>query len=282
MKSLFALSSANNAWFNQNKTTKRHFRMHERFHNNRQVSIITPCYNSRKYISCTIESVISQTYQDWEMLIIDDCSSDDSASIIQTYCAKDRRIKYLKTEKPSGGPTIPRNIGIKIATGRYIAFLDSDDCWLQTKLEDQIPLFEDDNVAIAFTNYEKITVSGERQGRKIIAPASVGYHSLLKGNCIGCLTAVYDTAKIGKAYFPNVGHEDYALWLSILKKGFIAKNTETIGALYRIVDGSLSSDKLKVFKWSWHILREMEQLPFFVSLYYFINYAVRALMKYLK
>lgn len=271
-----------NACLYQNKTTKRYSRMQKDSHNNQQVSIITPCYNSEKYISCTIESVRSQTYQDWEMLIIDDCSSDDSASIIQTYCAKDRRIKYLKTEKPSGGPTIPRNIGIRTATGRYIAFLDSDDCWLQTKLEEQIPFFEDDNVAIAFTNYEKITALGERQGRRIIAPASVDYHSLLKGNCIGCLTAVYDTAKIGKAYFPNVGHEDYALWLSILKKGYIAKNTETTGALYRIVEGSLSSDKLKVFKWSWHILRDIEQLSFFSSLYYFTNYAIRALMKYLK
>ena len=249
---------------------------------NRQVSVITPCHNSQAFITDTIESVRSQTYQNWEMLIVDDCSTDNSASIIQEYCTKDNRIHYLKTAQPSGSPVIPRNIGIKTAKGRYIAFLDSDDCWLRTKLEDQIPLFEDDNVAIVFTNYEKIASSGERKGRKIIAPATVCYRDLLKGNCIGCLTAIYDTAKTGKVYFQDVGHEDYALWLSILRSGYIAKNSETIGALYRVVEGSLSSNKLEDLKWTWHILRDMERLSCSNSLYYFANYAIRAFIKYLK
>ena len=175
------------------------------------VSIITPCYNAAPFISQAIESVLAQSFGDWEMIIVDDCSSDDSLSIIQKYARIDSRIRYLRTDKPSGSPTLPRNMGIKEAKGRYIAFLDSDDIWLPNKLSDQLKVFEKSEVAIVFSNYEKVSLGGERCGREVIAPCEVDYRLLLKGNCIGCLTAMYDSALTGKIFFKEIGHEDLSL-----------------------------------------------------------------------
>ena len=139
------------------------------------VSIITPCYNAAPFISQAIESVLAQSFGDWEMIIVDDCSSDDSLSIIQKYARIDSRIRYLRTDKPSGSPTLPRNMGIKEAKGRYIAFLDSDDIWLPNKLSDQLKVFEKSEVAIVFSNYEKVSLGGERCGREVMAPCEVDY-----------------------------------------------------------------------------------------------------------
>lgn len=169
------------------------------------VSIITPCYNAAPFISQAIESVLAQSFGDWEMIIVDDCSSDDSLSIIQEYARIDSRIRYLRTDKPSGSPTLPRNMGIKEAKGRYIAFLDSDDIWLPNKLSDQLKVFEKSEVAIVFSNYEKVSLGGERCGREVIAPCEVDYPLLLKGNCIGCLTAMYDSALTGKIFSRKLG-----------------------------------------------------------------------------
>lgn len=144
------------------------------------ISIITPCYNSGQFIAETIESVLAQTYTNWELLVIDDCSTDNSADIILTYTKLDNRIKYLKTENPSGSPTLPRNIGIKMAKGRFIAFLDADDMFLPNKLEKQLKCFDNDKVAIVYSNYEKIAYNGERDNRIIIAPKKLSYHKLLQ------------------------------------------------------------------------------------------------------
>lgn len=246
------------------------------------ISIITPCYNSVRFIDTTIKSVLQQTNPNWEMIIVDDCSTDGSDLIIKKYSEQDERIRYMKTDKPSGSPTLPRNIGIENASGRFIAFLDSDDVWLPTKLEEQIKLFEDDRVAIAYCNYEKIDEEGRRNNRKVIAPSSTSYKEILKENVIGCLSAVYDSNRVGKVYFSKVGHEDFVMWLTILKKGFIAKNTNTVAALYRIQNNSLSSNKLKALSWTWNIYRNVEHLPFIRSCYYFLHYAVRTGLKYLK
>lgn len=130
------------------------------------ISIITPCYNASYFISQAIESVLFQSFQNWELIIIDDHSKDNTLAIVQSYCDKDPRIRCLQTEYPSGSPTVPRNLGIKEAKGRYIAFLDSDDAWLPNKLEEQLKAFEDPKVAIAFSNYEKIDQNGERNHRE--------------------------------------------------------------------------------------------------------------------
>ncbi len=213
------------------------------------------------------------------MLIVDDCSSDDSLVIIQKYAEQDSRIRYLKTDKPSGSPTLPRNKGIKEAKGRYIAFLDSDDMWLPNKLSDQLKFLKSLRSLLFFSNYEKVNLDGERSGREIIAPCEVDYHLLLKGNCIGCLTAMYDSALTGKMFFKEIGHEDYVCWLSILKQGYKAQNTNTVTALYRVSDHSVSSNKLKAMRWQWNILRNEMDLPVYKAVYYFIHYAIRAFAK---
>ncbi len=246
------------------------------------ISIITPCYNSVNFISQAIDSVIAQTYTDWEMIVVDDNSRDNSPDIIQEYCRKDARIRYIRTERPSGSPTLPRNIGLKHARGRYIAFLDSDDLWLPTKLEKQLLLFQEDKVAIVYSNYEKISEDGKRDNRNIIAPSQVDYKTLLKGNVMGCLTVMYDSEKVGKRFFNYIGHEDYAVWLAILKEGYIAKNTNTVTALYRVRRQSVSSNKWDVLSWQWNIYVNVEKTGIPMAVFYFVNYAVRAFLKRIK
>ncbi|MDR0438341.1 MAG: glycosyltransferase [Bacteroidales bacterium] len=246
------------------------------------VSIITPCYNDEKYIGQAIESVLSQSYQNWEMFVVDDGSTDRSAELIRSYCEKDKRISYYKTDVPSGGATIPRNIAIEKANGRFIAFLDSDDVWLPTKLEQQIELFSDETTAIVFSNHEKINEIGERKNRIVIAPKTASYKELLKENTIRTSAGIYDTKKVGKVYFQEIGHEDFVFWLSILKQGYLAKNTNTVTVLYRERKKSLSANKILASKWTWTIYRNVEKLSIVAALYYFLNYCVRAGLKYLK
>lgn len=244
------------------------------------VSIVVPCYNSQSYIASTIKSVLQQSYSDWELIIVDDCSDDNSLSIIQNFVRQDARIKCFKTFKSSGSPVLPRNIGIEKANGRYIAFLDSDDIWLPNKLENQLKMFKrHGDMAISFTNYEKISEDGKRNARIIKAPIMITYKELLFGNVIGCSTAVYDTMKVGKVYFQNYHHEDYILWLDILKCGYVARNSNSVEALYRVRNHSVSSNKIKALSWQWNIYRNIEKVGLLRSFYYFINYAYKAFRK---
>jgi teichuronic acid biosynthesis glycosyltransferase TuaG len=153
---------------------------------------------------------------------------------------------------------------------------------LPEKLKEQIKFINKPDIAIVFSNYEKINEAGKRAAREIIAPPLVDYYQLLKGNCIGCLTVLYDTDKVGKMYFKNVRHEDCVLWLSILKKGYKAQNTNTVTALYRVGSHSISSNKVKLLLWQWNILRKEEELSFYKAFYYYIHYAIRAFLKSLK
>jgi len=246
------------------------------------VSIVTPCYNDEKYIGEAIESVLSQSYQNWEMLVVDDGSTDRSAEIIRSYCEKDNRIRYYKTERPTGSPVVPRNIAIEKSKGRFIAFLDSDDIWLPTKLEQQINLFSDEKTAVVFSNHEKINEQGERKNRLVVAPEIATYKQFLKENTIRNSAGVYDTKKVGKVYLQNINYEDFILWLEILKQGYFAQNTNTLELLYRIRKNSISDNKFRAAKWTWNIYRNVENLSLIQSLYYFLNYCVRAGFKYLK
>lgn len=245
------------------------------------VSVIMPTHNDVKYLTRAIDSVISQSFKDWELLVVDDGSTDGTSDVIAEYCKKERRIKAFRIEKASGSPTKPRNIGIENATGRYIAFLDSDDLWLPTKLEHQMALFEkEDKAAIVFSYYKVISEEGITMQDAITSPAISDYKHLLKGNVIGCLTAIYDTDKVGKQFFPYCGHEDYVVWLSILKKGWKAYNTNTVEAKYQVKESSVSSNKLKAMQWQWNIYRNIEHIGLLKSVYYFIHYAVRAIDKH--
>lgn len=247
------------------------------------VSIIMPTYNEARYLESSIRSVLAQTYQDWELLVIDDCSTDETSILLEKLKEKDVRIKIFRTDKASGSPTLPRNVGIEKAQGQYIAFLDSDDLWIPTKLEHQIVLFEQYmDAVIVYSNYRKMGENGVVHHHLFTAPDSTSYYRLLKGNVMGCLTVMYDTKKVGKRFFPCCGHEDYALWLSMLKEGGAAYNTNTVEAQYRLKISSVSSNKFRAMGWQWHIYTQIEKLGLLRSAYYFVHYAVRAVIKRLR
>ena len=252
--------------------------------NDNLVSIIMPCHNAEKTIKEAIDSVMEQIYTSWELIVIDDCSTDSSVEIISTFSEKDSRIKLFHTDKSVGKPYYPRNLGISNSNGRYIAFLDSDDIWLPTKLMNQIPLFQDENVAIVFSYYEKFSTSRvqNKTDRIIKSPETVSFKSALYGNPIGNLTGIYDTKKVGKILYEDAGHEDYILWLSILKKGFIARNTNSIEARYRVAENSVSSNKGRAALWTWNIYRNSLGFNFPKSLYCYTLYIINGVLKFLK
>lgn len=249
---------------------------------NKTVSIIMPCHNGEKYISAAIESVIAQTYKNWELIIINDKSTDDSVKIINRFKIKDSRIRLVENEKNTGLPVTPRNVGINEAKGRYIAFLDCYDVWLANKLNNQIPLFFDENCAVVFSYYKKMNENRDVISEVIVSPEFVTYKKLLNGDCIGNLTGVYDTQKVGKVFQHEIHAEDYLMWLEVLKKEFIAKNTNTVEGLYRITSSSISANKFKSALWNWNIYKNELKLPFIKAAYHFTIYCIKGLKKFLK
>ena len=243
------------------------------------VSIVTPCYHCAAFIAQTIESVLAQSYPYWEMNIVDDGSSDSSVEIIRSYSERDERIVLLQLSKNRGAAEA-RNAAIKIAKGRYIAFLDGDDLWLPSKLKRQLEFMQNEDLAFTYSSYQLIDENNNQLG-EFITRASVTYHSLLKTCDIGCLTAIYDAQKLHKIYMPNdlIRKEDYALWLNILKKISMAKGIQQPLATYRIRKHSLSSNKVKAAADQWRVYRAIEQLSLPKSIYYFVHYAYHGFVK---
>ena len=268
------------------------------------ISIIMPAYNGGRFIGEAIESVKAQTYPNWELLIIDDGSSDNTPSIVSEYAKYDARLRLLRSPE-NRGPARARNIGIKEAHGRYIAFLDSDDKWLPRKLQVQIARMEQTGAVFCYTAYRMMDENGDVRRVSITVPTTVTYNGLLKNNCVGCLTAIYDASVLGTMFMPEdrrhederlwrqiVGlmrhHEDYALWLSILRK-IDAMDTEfasskVIGinevfALYRVRGDSITGNKLRSAAFAWAVYRGVEKLSLFKSLYYFLHYAINGYRK---
>lgn len=245
-----------------------------------QVSIITPNYNGVRYLSYAIESVLNQTWDNWEMIIIDDCSTDQSISMIEQYRAKEPRIKLLFSQN-NAGPANARNIGLNHASGQYIAFLDSDDIWFPQKLEKQIIFMQTNDVALTFSSYEIIDSKNSPIGH-VDAPLHLSFDEELKGNSIGNLTAIYDQTKLGKRTFKSIGHEDYLFWLAIMQEIHETKGMNEIFAQYRIANTSISSNKLRAATWTWHIYFHELKLGLLKSSYYFIHYCFKSLNKYKK
>lgn len=244
------------------------------------VSIITPVYNAERYIKHTIESVIEQDYDNWELLIIDDCSTDSSRTIAEKYMQADKRIKLIFLEKNSGVASA-RNAGIEAAKGRYIAFLDSDDLWHPNKLSLQIKFMQDNNYHFTFTGYEWIDKNGKKLNRIVRVPAKADYNRLLRGNPIGCLTVVIDANKINMLKMLSIRHEDYAAWLCIVKEGTIAYGINQNLAQYRKTNSSLSSNKWKAISWTWNIYRKNQKLSVLRSLSCLAMYAFNTSLKYI-
>ena len=243
-----------------------------------KVSIIVPMYNAEKFIGKTIESVLSQTYENWEMLIMNDVSTDNSIAVVNEYVKKDDRIKVVNTEK-NMGVVKGRNHLIDLANGKYIAFLDADDYWHSQKLEKQIQFMKEKNAGISCTEYTRVKENGEKIN-EVVIKSEISYTDMLKNNYLGCLTVMYDVEKVGKRYFKELEkNEDYVLWLEIVKDVKTIFGLKENLAYYRVLDNSRSSNKAKTAKVRWEIYRKIEKLPLLKSIYYFMHYAVRAVLK---
>ena len=242
------------------------------------VTVITPSYNCSSFISQTINSVLEQKYTDWEMIIIDDCSTDNSVDVIQSFTERDTRIKLIRLPENSGA-AVARNAGIKAATGRYIAFLDSDDRWLSHKLATQVQFMQEREVAFSYAAYEKLNEQGKVVGT-VGVPERVSYSDLLKVCSIGCLTAMYDAQKLGKVYMPLIRkRQDLGLWLRILKQEPYAYGIQQVLGQYQLRADSISANKRSAAQFTWKLYREVEKLNPLLASYYFTHYAVNGVLR---
>ena len=244
------------------------------------VSVVTPVFNSVRFIGETMDSVYHQTYSRWEHIIVDDGSTDGTSELIADRAKCDQRIRHLRLPGRSG-PANARNVAFKAAQGQYIAFVDADDLWLPTKLERQVTFMKRSGAGLSYTGFRRITMDGNAQGRQIQVPARVSYSDLLKHNPIGCLTVLLDREKTGPIEMRDDINEDLTLWLQLLRRGVVeARGIDEDLARYRVVDKSRSSNKLAAATWRWHVYRDIERLPLAPSIYYFFCYAARTLIKH--
>lgn len=243
------------------------------------VSIITPAYNSDKYIDKTIKSVLAQTYPYWEMIIIDDCSCDDTAKIVLSYVSKDPRIRYKKLEVNSGA-AVARNTAMSMATGRFIAFLDSDDLWLPEKLSTQIKFMEEQDYKFSCTDYEQIDGNGNLLNKVIRCKKKANYGRVLLDCPIGNSTVMYDVSQMGKFEVPNIRkRNDDALWLRMLKSEQYIYGLNQILVQYRVRHDSISANKFQLIKYHWILYRKIENLNIIRSLFYIIHWGIIKILR---
>jgi teichuronic acid biosynthesis glycosyltransferase TuaG len=241
------------------------------------VSVVMPAYNAEKYIEQAIRSVQNQSYSNWELLICDDCSSDNTTHIIKKYQKKDDRIKLFELKKNSG-VTIARNTSLENSIGKYIAFLDSDDYWLKDKLSVQIKFMESKNISFSCTTYG-IVRGDEILNKSFFALEELDYKSYMKNTSIGNSTVV-----INKLSFPNFSVEDGPLedvvtWMKLLKAGNICYGIVDKLGMYRVTKNSASGNKLKNAKLYFLMLLRVQKIGFFKSVFYELNYMFNAVCK---
>lgn len=241
------------------------------------VSVIIPIYNGELTIKRTVKSVLNQSYSNIEVIIIDDCSTDNSYNIIENIAQNDKRIKLYHNEI-NLGVSKTRNIGINFASGEFIAFLDSDDVWKKDKLKRQLCYMNKTQIDICYTGYEII---GESDGESIIykVPKYIDYAGLLKENIICCSSVVIKSDLLRENHFNDeFFHEDFVLWLQLLKLGIKASGIQESLVIYR--KGGRSANKIKAAKNRWIIYRKSERLTFLQSMYYFLCYTINGIKKY--
>lgn len=245
------------------------------------VTIITPVYNCQDLIEETINSVLDQTYKNWEMILVDDCSEDNSAKIINQYVKKDKRIKYYKLKENSGA-AIARNYALEKSKGRFIAYLDSDDLWKKEKLAKQVKFMLDNDYAFTCTDYEKLDKDGKSLNKIIKIPKVVDYELFLRNTIIQTVGVMVDVKKVGKKLLemPNIRRrQDAATWCQLLKNKYNCYGMPENLSYYRVVPNSLSSNKLKAAIMNWHWYRKIEKLSFWKTCYCFVGYAYNAVKK---
>jgi len=246
------------------------------------VSIITPVYNLEKYISETMDCVRRQSFQDWELLLVEDCGTDNTVAVILDYLKEtgDDRIRLIRQEK-NGGAARARNRGLQEARGRYIAFLDGDDLWTADKLDKQLRYMGEKGAGFCFTGYEFADEAGRGLGKVVRVPETIHYKEALKNTTIFTSTVMFDTEKIGKdsLEMPLIKSEDTALWWRILRSGMVAYGLNENLVLYRRPGKTLSSNKVEAIRRIWNLYRRAEGMGVLQSAYHFCFWAVRAVKR---
>lgn len=237
------------------------------------VSIIMPTYNCGKFIERTIDSIIAQTYSNWELIIVDDYSKDNTEQVLKKY-KKDKRINYIKLEKNSGA-AVARTESMKRAKGNYMAFLDSDDLWYPQKLEKQLKFMKDNNYNFTCTAYEQIDEADKSLNKIIKTKKKANYNRILLDCPVGNSTVMYNVDALGKFEVPNIRkRNDDALWLQIIKKAKYIYGYDEVLMKYRIRQNSISSNKLSLVKYHWKLYREIEHLSIIRSIFHICYWGI--------
>lgn len=250
-----------------------------------QVSIIMPSYNTGRFISETIESVLAQSYSNWELIIVDDCSTDDTDEVVGQYLT-DERIRYIKNKNNSGA-AVSRNRALREAKGKWIAFLDSDDLWEPDKLEKQISFMGNNEYSFSYTNYEEIDAEGNKTGVSVTGPKRITRAGMYNYCWPGCLTVMYDRENVGLVQIENIKkNNDYAMWLKVCKKADCFLLDEVLGQYRRGRAGSISTHSYSaLIKWHYRLFRVCDQRnPVVASLFTVRNlfFGVIKKIKYVK
>ena len=245
------------------------------------VSIITPCYNGEKYIAQTIDSVIAQTYKEWEMIIVDDGSKDGSADLVRKYMESEPRIKFI--QQANAGSAAARNNGIRNCEGQYIALLDADDLWEPEFLEEQIKFMKEKNATCVYCSYKCIDEDSNEILSPVICKEEITTKDMMITNYIGCLSGLYDSSKHGKVYLREElksMRDDYAYWLDIVKLDDKAYGNQKILARYRVLANSTTGNKKKLIGKQYKFYREYLKLGVVKSTINLVRWGLMGLKKY--
>lgn len=246
-----------------------------------EVSIVVPVYNAAAYLEKTVEMVRCQTFDSWELILVDDHSTDESRAILEELSSNDDRIVVMRQEAGVKGAANARNLGIQHASGRYLAFLDADDVWRADKLEKELAFLREKDAAFAFTAYEFGDDEAKGTGKLVHVPEKLTYKKALSRTVIFTSTVLFDLTKIGKEllYMPDVKSEDTATWWQILRSGYTAYGLNENLVIYRRPKKSLSSNKAAALSRIWNLYRKQEGLSVIKSAWYFCFWALRATLR---
>ena len=246
------------------------------------ISIVVPVYNAAPYIENTVQMVLQQTYQDFELILVDDCSTDNSVALLEELLEqrKDVRLRLVKKERNQGAAAA-RNTGLDMASGRYIAFLDADDVWLPHRLEAGLRFMEEKKAGFVFSAYEFGDEQARGTGKIVHVPEKLTYRKALSRTVVFTTTTLFDTTLVPKELLrmPTVPSEDTATWWQILRNGHVAYGLDQVLAIYRRPAQSLSSVKLVALLRIWSLYRKQEKLGLFSSAFYFCFWALRATLR---
>lgn len=243
------------------------------------ISIITPAFKAARFVEEAIRSAVAQDHPHWEMLIVDDCSPDDTADRVDEWVKRDSRVRLIRQPR-NGGPAAARNAAIASSSGRYVAFLDSDDFWLPGKLSRQLEFMRTNGAAISFTGFRRISEDGGQIGRRLTVPKQLTYAQLLGNTAIATSTVIVDRSITGPLQMRHVYYDDFVLWLSLLRRGHVAFGLNEDLMRYRVVGKSVSRNKSNSAREVWKTYRDVEGLGMLRSAWCFVNYGARGWLKY--